>query len=61
MVRTRSESIREWEDNEDNQDYYMEELLAHNVAQGVEYWWDCSTSRGYGDDDEPIDLVYDDC
>lgn len=44
--------MRDWEEDKDFRDFTMD----LNAAQGVKYGWDCSTSRGYGDDGETIKL-----
>lgn len=39
MSRNRIGSLREWEYDDENRDYSIEELVAHNSAQEIKYGW----------------------
>lgn len=41
-------------------DYTMDELEVVNIARVVQYSWDCSTSGGYGDEGDYLDVVKED-
>lgn len=56
MSSSRIYGLRDWEDDNESRENIIDELVSSNVAKGVYYGWDYSTSGCYGAEGDSLEL-----